>query len=242
MENRLDAEIFRRGLARSRSAASDLVSRSKVSVNGKTSTKQSAQVNEADVIVIDSPSVFASRAGEKLSHALEIFKIDVRDLEIIDVGSSTGGFTDCLLKNGARKITAIDVGTDQLVPELRNDSRVEVREGTDVRKFKLPSPVDMAVIDVSFISLSLVLPKVFQFLKPDGLAIALVKPQFEVGMESAKKKKGIITDEKEQSNVVLRIKSIATKLGFAVLQEAVSPIKGEKGNREFLLLLKKASV
>lgn len=239
MENRLDMEIAKRNLARSRSAASDLISRGKVSVNGKVTTKSSVKIFDTDLIVVDSPTEFVSRAGEKLSHALKIFEINVNDLSVIDIGSSTGGFTDCLLKNGAQKIIALDVGTDQLVSELRNDPRVEVFESTNVRTFKIPYLVDMAVIDVSFISLNLVLPKVFEFLKNGGLVIALVKPQFEVGMEIAKKKKGIITEEKEQLRVLQNIKKKAMEIGFKVIKDTPSPITGEKGNREFLLLLQK---
>jgi 23S rRNA (cytidine1920-2'-O)/16S rRNA (cytidine1409-2'-O)-methyltransferase len=244
-KERLDVEMSKKGLARSRSAAVDLIKRGKVSINGKVTTKGSVEVGLTDVITIDSPERFVSRAGEKLSHALQVFKIDVKDLDVVDIGSSTGGFTDCLLQHGAKKVVAIDVGTDQLVPELRNDPRVEVHEGANVRSFVLAEKVDLAVIDVSFISLTLVLPKAYEFLKDGGLmkkggtVVALVKPQFEVGMETAKKHRGVITSEGEHREVLEHVKKVAKEIGFKVVNETVSPIEGEKGNKEFLLLLKK---
>jgi len=239
-KNRLDVEMVKRGMVRSRSMANDLISREKISVNGKIITKPSLSVSETDKITIDSPVKFVSRAGEKLDYALKTFEINPEGLEIIDIGSSTGGFTDCLLQNNVKKIIAIDVGTNQMVEEIKLDSRVELHESTDVRNFKLPHPVDIAVIDVSFISLSLVLPKAFEFLKDGGKAIALVKPQFEVGMKIAKKQKGIIKNEDEQFQVLEKIKSTAREIGFEIMRDTLSPITGEKGNREFLLLLQKS--
>jgi 23S rRNA (cytidine1920-2'-O)/16S rRNA (cytidine1409-2'-O)-methyltransferase len=236
--NRLDVETARRGLARSRSEAADLISRKKVSVNGKISSKASMEVSPDDNISVDSPSRYVSRAGEKLSFALSHFQIDPTGLDAIDIGSSTGGFTDCLLRSGAKHVTAIDVGKNQFAKELRGDARVILHESTDVRRFTTV-PVDLVVIDVSFISLSLVLPKAFEFLKPSCSCIALVKPQFEVGMELAKKFQGVILDNKLQSDMVDKIKSCALSLGFKIAGDAPSPIEGEKGNREFLLLLKK---
>lgn len=245
IKTRLDVALYERGLTRSRSAAVDLIKRDKVLVNGKTANKASIEVKSTDTITIDSPERFVSRAGEKLSHALDAFKIDVTGLEAVDIGSSTGGFTDCLLQRNAKKVIAIDVGTDQLVTELRNDPRVEVHEGTNIRQFSISQKVDIAVVDVSFISLTLVLPKVYEFLKDGGLlkkggiAVALVKPQFEVGMETAKKHRGVITSEGEHREVLERVKSVAKDIGFKVVNETVSPIEGEKGNKEFLLYLKK---
>jgi len=239
---RLDVEMMRRGLTRSRSSANDLILRKKVSVNKKIVTKPSTKIISSDQIFINSLENFVSRAGEKLNHALKTFKINVFDLEVVDIGSSTGGFTDCLLKNGAKKIIAIDVGTDQMVSELKKDPRVEIFEGTNVRTFKLPHHVDMVAIDVSFISLALILPRAYEFLKPEGFVIALVKPQFEVGMEIAKKFKGVITDEKQQKLVLENIKSVSEKIGFQIIDETLSPITGEKGNREFLLFLQKTEI
>lgn len=238
-KNRLDVEVESRGLARSRSNASDLIKRGNVKVNGVIKEKPSTLVSPADTIELVAKERFVSRAGEKLEHALETFEIDVNGFEAIDIGSSTGGFTDCLLKRGAKRVIALDVGTDQLVPELRSNPAVEVHEGTNVRSFILKPAVKLAVIDVSFISLTHVLPKAYEFLKRGGICVALVKPQFEVGMETAKKFEGVISDPKLQRKAVTSIKAFARKTGFTVVDETPSPIEGEKGNKEFLLYLKK---
>lgn len=238
-KNRLDVEVESRGLARSRSNASDLIKRGKVTVNGIVKIKPSTPVSPGDAIELASHERFVSRAGEKLEHALDRFNIDVEGVEAVDIGSSTGGFTDCLLKRGASRVIAIDVGTEQLVKELRENLLVELHEGTNVRTFDLPSQVKLVVIDVSFISLALVLPKAYEFLKRGGTCVALIKPQFEVGMETAKRYEGVITDEKLQRKAVASIKAFARKNKFEVIDEIPSPIEGEKGNKEFLLYLKK---
>lgn len=235
---RLDIELFSRGIARSRSAAADLIKRGKVRLNGKAVTKTSLTVFPADKLEADQDVSFVSRAGEKLSHALKEFKVSIAGLSAIDIGSSTGGFTDCLLQNGAARVLAVDVGTDQLAASLRADSRVEIRENTDIRKLEA-SPFDMAAIDVSFISLEHILPKAFELLKPKSFAIALVKPQFEVGKEIADKNKGVITDPREQESALASVKKFAKSAGFKIAAETVSPLEGEKGNKEFLLYLTK---
>lgn len=237
MNNRLDVEMHARGIARSRSAAADLIQRGKVRVGGKIALKASQSVGPDDAIVLDAGHSFVSRAAEKLAFALDTFEIDPRGLAAIDIGSSTGGFTDCLLQRGAARVVAVDVGTHQLDQSLRDDPRVEVHEQTDVRAFSLPDRVDLAVADVSFISLEPLLPKISEFLKPKGRAVVLVKPQFEVGKEVADLHKGVITDEAERQSAVDKIRKAAKKAGFKVLAEAVSPLEGEKGNREFLLFL-----
>lgn len=244
-KNRLDKEMLERGLVRSRSSAQDYIDRGNVKLNGTVITKSSTMVSSSDKIEVSNVSKFVSRAGDKLEAALDAWKIDLSGLIAIDVGSSTGGFTDCLLQHGVEKVIAVDVGTDQLVEKLRNDPRVELHESTDVRKFST-STVDVAVVDVSFISLSLVLPKVFEFIKTGrtkktaGRAIFLVKPQFEVGRELAQKRNGIIRDEKERLATLESIKTCAKKIGFKVIANIDSPIEGENGNREFLLLLEKS--
>lgn len=236
---RLDVEVAFRGLARSRSSALDLIRREKISVNGIIVSKPNTLVSPHDLIEVTQAQKFVSRAGEKLDHALDIFHISPVGLTVLDIGSSTGGFTDCLLQRGATKVIAVDVGTDQLVPELRNDARVELHEGTNIKSFSVSSPVDMVTVDVSFISLTHILPKIFSSLKKGGNCITLVKPQFEVGMETAKKFEGVITDETLQKQVLENIKLEAKKVGFKVIDETNSPILGEKGNKEFLLHLKK---
>lgn len=238
-KNRLDVEVFSRGLSRSRSHATDLIKRGKISVNGKVSIKVSQEISSGDVITLNEKERFVSRAGEKLSFALESFRISPVGLVALDIGSSTGGFTDCLLQNGVQKVISVDVGSDQLVPEIKDNPRVEAHEGTDIRIFSVSEQVDIVAIDVSFISLSHVLSKACECLKKGGSAIALVKPQFEVGMEMAKKFKGVITDESAQKEVLSHVKRYANEAGFKVVAETTSPIEGEKGNKEFLLHLKK---
>ena len=244
--NRLDIEMYSRGIVRSRSLASDLIKRGKVTVNGIVALKPSTEISAEDSITIANDTIFVSRAGEKLAHAITTWKIPVSGLVAIDIGSSTGGFSDCLLKNGAAKVVAVDVGTNQFDETLRNDPRIELHENTDIRTYSLsteseskPKLFDMAVIDVSFISLELVLPKTYELVKKGGSVIALVKPQFEVGKEIADKYKGIISDPEIQETVVEKIKKSAKKIGFTFINETTSPIEGEKGNKEFLVLLKK---
>lgn len=238
-KNRLDVEMHVRALSRSRSHAADLIKRGLVMVNGKRADKPSAEISSTDQITLDQIEKFVSRAGEKLSHALEVFNVSPLNLTVLDIGSSTGGFTDCLLQNGAKKVIAVDVGTDQLVSQLKKDSRVELHEGTNIKNFKILDLVDMAVIDVSFVSLTHVLPKAYECMKKGGMVIALVKPQFEVGMEIAKKQRGVITDPSLQNDVLKNVKDASKKIGFKLVSDTTSPIKGEKGNKEFLLLLKK---
>ncbi|HEU0080507.1 MAG TPA: TlyA family RNA methyltransferase [Candidatus Paceibacterota bacterium] len=234
---RLDRALFARGIARSRSAAADLIQRGKVRVNGAVTTKASKEVMPSDVVQADQDVSYVSRAGEKLAHALREFGIDPAGLTAIDIGSSTGGFADCLLQKGAARVIAVDVGTGQLAQSLRDDPRVEAHESTDIRSFEPASPADLAVIDVSFISLEHILPKAFELLKKGGRTVALVKPQFEVGKEAADRAKGVITDPAEQAHALEAVKKIAQKAGFKVAAETASPIEGEKGNKEFLLYL-----
>lgn len=228
-----------RGVVRSRSLAQDLIRRGEVTVNDVVISKPSAEVTPEDVISITNPMKFVSRAGEKLEHALSVWKIDVSGLTVVDIGASTGGFTDCLLQRGAEKVIAIDVGKQQLEAGLFESPKVEVHEDTDVRRFSLPSPVDMAVIDVSFISLSHVLGKAHEFVKPKSSVIALVKPQFEVGRKLAHKRKGVIRNIVERENALKEVEAKAKEIGFKIVKHIDSSIEGESGNREFLLLLEK---
>lgn len=239
MKNRLDVEMASRGLVKSRSIAQDLIKRGEVVVDGAVVVKPSFEVLPDALIEISNPVRFVSRAGEKLEAALEAWKIDVDGKTVLDIGSSTGGFTDALLQRGAAKVIAVDVGTDQMASPLRDDPRVELHEGTDIRRFSLPSPADAAVADVSFISLSHVLPKAFELISKGGLMIALVKPHFEVGRELAQKRKGVIREESERLAALEGVKKHAKAAGFSVVSSIDSPIEGEGGNREFLLLLKK---
>ncbi len=181
---------------------------------------------------------FVSRGGQKLAAALEHFHICVDEYICLDIGSSTGGFTDCLLQNGAKKVFAIDSGTNQLVWELRNAERVEIRERTNARNLKpddFPEPFDLIVMDVSFISVSKIIPALIPLMKPAGKMIVLIKPQFEVRKADVGEG-GIVRDTEKRNEVVLSVNSFAENHGLACLGTIPSPILGSKGNREFLSL------
>ncbi len=180
---------------------------------------------------------FASRGGLKLEHALEQFKIDVEGKIVLDIGASTGGFTDCLLQKGARKVYAVDVGYGQLDWKLRNDSRVICKDRTNARNLKredLNDDPQLAVVDVSFISLKLILPSLFKILKQQNELIALVKPQFEVGKDEVENK-GIIKDPIKRINVLLRLNQFISEQSWSLYHLTESPIQGQKGNREYLI-------
>lgn len=249
VRERLDILLMEHGLARSRTAAVVLIERGSVRVNGIVMDKASRIVFNDAKIEVTEPLAFVSRAGEKLEHALSAWDINVNGLVVADIGSSTGGFTDCLLKHGAKKVYAIDVGTDQLDASLRNDPRVVSIEQTDARGIKLQEDVDFVTIDVSFISLTHILETAKNLLKKngpdannnttgDGSIIALVKPQFEVGPGQADKH-GVITDETKRKEALEKIKSFAQKIDLAAQAEITSPITGNAGNVEYLLWLKK---
>ena len=240
-KTRLDSAIFERKLARSRSQAAMLIAEGKVKVNGIVATKASMAVDAGAVLEV-TPAEFVGRGGQKLAHALKEFKIDPTGLTCADVGSSTGGFTDCLLQRGARKVYAIDVGTGQLDATLRSDARVVVMESTDIRTVaSLPEPIDLAVIDVSFISLSLVLPPVKKLLAPAGRIITLIKPQFEVG-KGRLGKQGVVKDEAARAEAIAKIEEYAKSLGFEAKGVIPSPITGETGNVEYLFYASASSM
>jgi 23S rRNA (cytidine1920-2'-O)/16S rRNA (cytidine1409-2'-O)-methyltransferase len=184
---------------------------------------------------------FVSRGGLKLSKGLDAFALDVRERVAIDVGASTGGFTDCLLQRGASKVYAVDVGYGQLAWSLRTDPRVVNLERTNIRNLRqeaLDEQPDLAVIDASFISLSIVLPATLSLLTPDAIIVALIKPQFEVGKGSVGKG-GVVRDADQHDQVVLKIRTLAEQLGCRVVGVTESPILGPKGNKEFLICLQK---
>ena len=238
---RLDILLNERGLARSRSAAVVLIERGSVRVNGVVINKPSRSVLIDAKIEVTEPLAFVSRAGEKLEFALKNWNISVAGLVVADIEASTGGFTDCLLKRGARKVYAIDVGTGQLDKGLQNNPAVVSIEQTDVRGIQLPELVDFVTIDVSFISLTHVLGTAKNLLKKDaefaGTIIALVKPQFEVGPGQVDRN-GVVVDEVKRKETLEKIKSEATKIGLVVQGETTSPILGSAGNIEYLLWLK----
>jgi 23S rRNA (cytidine1920-2'-O)/16S rRNA (cytidine1409-2'-O)-methyltransferase len=208
-----------------------------VRVNDQVVTRPATWVQPADQLSVATPPPYVSRGGFKLAHALDHFGQSVAGLTILDVGASTGGFTDVVLQRGGRRVYAIDVGHGQLAWQLRSDPRVVVRERTNIRYLdSLPEAADAAVIDVSFISLSLVLPAVIRLLAPEGWIIALVKPQFEAGREQVGKG-GVVRDPVVHRQVLERVAADAVALGLHLAGCVESPIRGPAGNREFLLYL-----
>lgn len=212
-----------------------------VRVNGDTVDKRAKLVDaQATIEVNPLAEAYVSRAGDKLAAALEAFHISCEGLTAMDIGASTGGFTDCLLQHGVKRVYAVDVGYGQLDWRLRNDSRVVVLERCNIRYLDqetISEPITLAVIDVSFISLKLVLPCVVNFLASQAMVIALVKPQFEAGIKQVGRG-GIVRDESVRESVIDNIKGIAKNLGFLCLGHLDSPVMGKRGNREMLLGLK----
>ena len=242
MRQRLDLLLVERGLADSRTRAQALVLEGKVRVGGQVETKASRQVEAEAEVEIEAPPRFVSRGGEKLEGAFTLWGSGVSPLDVsgqvcLDVGSSTGGFTDCLLQHGAAYVMAVDVGTNQLAYKLRSDPRVWVRENFNARFMKasdLPRVPDVAVTDVSFISLKLILPPIADVLAPGGLIVALIKPQFEVG--KGKAPGGLVRDEGLRLEARDEIVRFAREtLGLELLGLSESPIRGkEMGNVEYL--------
>lgn len=235
-KTRLDILLVERNLVESRSLAQRMVMAGQVRVDGQVAIKPGMKVATDAAIEIDEGPRYVSRGGEKLAAALDEFPIDVEGLTCADVGASTGGFTDYLLQNGAEKVYTIDVGKGQLDWKLRQDARVEVMEETNARYVeKLPEPVDLATIDVSFISLKVLLPVVKNWFGDEGgQVIALIKPQFEAGREQASKGKGVIRDPEVHKQVLEDVLEFAEKEGFGISGLVRSPLVGPKGNVEFL--------
>lgn len=241
---RLDVYLTERGMCPSRTAAKNLISAGGVTVNGRTAGKVSLEVSDADDIGLDGVKLpkYVGRGGLKLEEALKVWGIPLDGLVCVDIGASTGGFTDCMLQNGAAKVFAVDVGRDQLHERLRNDSRVVSLEQTDIRDFEISrfgvDGADFIGTDVSFISLRLVLPHMYRLLKNGGKAIALIKPQFEAGRENLSKN-GIVRSEGVRLKCVENIRDFAGQCGFDVIGTTQSPILGGSGNTEYLLGLDK---
>jgi len=234
MLKRLDVLLTEKKLVRSRRVGRDLIKGGKVKVNGYVVKKQGKRFDDAVTIEVTDHPKYVSRAGYKLEKALTEFKIDVSDKTCLDVGASTGGFTDVLLQNGSSKVYAVEVGTGQLADEIRDDKRVISKENTDIRNVKkLPEKIDIAVVDVSFISLTAVLPSLKNLLDKKADIVTLIKPQFEV-KKSFRKKGGIVRELDKRREAVERIRESAIQNGFNVIKVIDSPIEGAKGNREFL--------
>ena len=239
--NRLDVELVERKLAESRTQAQAFILSGEVKVNNQVVTKASALVEPMDDILVQSRQKYVSRGGLKLEKAIEVFKIFPRERICADFGASTGGFTDCLLQNGASMVYSIDVGYGQLDYRLREDPRVIVMERTNARKLTkqdFPRIPSLITIDVSFISLELILPVVAEVLQDEGEVVALIKPQFEAGKQQVGKN-GVVRDQKIHKAVCTKIMHFAQNIGFCIMGLDYSPIRGPKGNVEFLLYLKK---
>jgi len=233
MKQRLDVILVERGLAESREKAQALILAGKVLVEGKVISKPGAFVHPKASIEVKEGLPYVSRGGLKLEFALKTFGVDPAGKVAIDVGASTGGFTDCLLQHGASKVYAVDVGYGQLAWKLRQDPRVVVLERTNIRYLaSLPELVDLATIDVSFISLRLVLPPVLNLLKPEAEIVALIKPQFEAGREKVGKK-GVVRDPQVHREVLESLIDFAHGLGLSTSGLTVSPLLGPEGNVEF---------
>ncbi|MDM7325164.1 MAG: TlyA family RNA methyltransferase [Thermus sp.] len=231
---RLDRYLVERGLAETREKAQRLIRLGQVRVAGKVVTKPAHEVKEEAQVEVLSPERYVSRGAYKLLGALKAFPVSLGDKVAADIGASTGGFTQVLLERGARRVYAVDVGKGQLHPRLKEDPRVVSLEEQDARTLALPEPVDLVVMDVSFISSTLLLPKVAEILKPGGQALILVKPQYELGPGAHK---GVVREEALRQKALARVRERALELGFSVLGETESPLPGKEGNREFWLWL-----
>lgn len=235
---RLDEALVQRGLADSRSRAQALILAGDALVNGAPAIKAGTMVRTDDELAIKTPPRFVSRGGEKLDKALEAFGVDVAGATVADFGSSTGGFTDCLLQRGASRVYAIDVGYGQLAERVRIDPRVVIMDRTNVRHVeKLPEPIQLVVIDVSFIGLRLVLPSAISVLADSGEIVALVKPQFEAGKGQVGKG-GVVRDPAIHRRVLEEMFQLAEDLDLGVVGLIESPIRGPAGNVEFLAHLR----
>jgi 23S rRNA (cytidine1920-2'-O)/16S rRNA (cytidine1409-2'-O)-methyltransferase len=239
-KERLDVLLVEKGFCQSRERARASIMAGKVFVNAVKEDKPGVKVYvDSDIELKEDPNPFVSRGGLKLIKAIKEFGISLEGKVALDIGASTGGFTDCMLKNGAKKIYAIDVGYGQLAWELRTDSRVVSMERTNIRYVKpsdIDEKIDFAALDVSFISLTKVLPVVKELLTDNGEIVCLVKPQFEAGREQVGKK-GVVRDKEVHKQVVENLAAFSLALGFAVKAVSYSPIKGPEGNIEYLLYL-----
>jgi len=238
VKRRIDILLVERGLAESREKAQALIMAGEVYVDNAIAAKSSAQVAEDAVIRLREKLPFVGRGGIKLEYALTEFKIDVTSLIAADIGASTGGFTDCLLQHGASKVYAVDVGYGQIDYKLRSDTRVVVIDRTNARhQLPISEHIDIATIDVSFISLEKIVPNVATITKRGGMIICLVKPQFEAG-KSLVEKGGLVKDPTVHARVLGRFISWSIDKGYRVAGLTPSPIYGRSGNREFFILLK----
>ena len=242
MKTRLDIKFVQLGLVSGRDKAKAIIMAGIVYVNGQKADKAGTEVLDEDKIELRGETLrYVSRGGLKLEKAFESFPIQVQNAICMDIGASTGGFTDCMLQNGAKKVYAIDVGYGQLAWKLRTDERVVNLERTNFRhvtKEQVTDPVNFASVDVSFISLTLILPAAYPLLSDDGEMICLIKPQFEAG-KGFVGKKGVVKDSQIHQDTIVKVIDFAVETGFSVLGLTFSPVKGPEGNIEYLVYLKK---
>ncbi len=237
MKTRLDQWLVQQELVASRSQAESYIKLAQVEVNGQQVTKPGYMVGKADEVMLKSTEQYVSRAGLKLASVAQALKLDFKDKTVLDVGSSTGGFTDYALRHGAKRVIAVDVGTDQLHPSLRADERVELHEKTDIRDFATAEMIDIVVADLSFISLREILPRVASIVPSRAEITVMVKPQFEIG-NSSLKHKGVIKNERLRRDILKDFESWV-KQTFTIVDKADSQVAGAKGNRERFYLLRK---
>jgi 23S rRNA (cytidine1920-2'-O)/16S rRNA (cytidine1409-2'-O)-methyltransferase len=245
VRRRLDVTMVERGLVASRTEASRLIGEGGVLVSGAVALSSSRLVDAGEAVVVRNASRWVGRGAEKMDHAVSTFALDVTDRHVLDAGSSTGGFTDCLLQRGAAGVVAVDVGRNQLHEKVRSDPRVVSREGTDIRSLRpadLPFPCSLVVADLSFISLTKVMAPLLACASPEPghprpAAVLLVKPQFEVGHREASRGRGIITDPTLHEQAIGSVAASVRAQGATVEATTESPVKGAKGNTEFLMLV-----
>ncbi len=241
-KKRLDIVLFERGFAESREKAKALIMSGIVYVNDQKEIKAGRDIKSDDIVEVRGSALkYVSRGGLKLEKAMESFPINLDECVCMDIGASTGGFTDCMLQNGAKKVYSVDVGYGQLAWKLRSDERVINLERTNFRyvtREQIPDLIDFASVDVSFISLKLILPVMYELLKDEGEAVCLIKPQFEAGRENVGKK-GVVRDPEIHESVIKTIAEFANAQKFEVLGLEHSPVKGPEGNIEYLMYIKK---
>lgn len=241
-KKRLDVTVFENGFVDSRAKAGALIMAGQVFVNGQKALKAGQEVKLTDKIEVRGEKMpFVSRGGFKLDKAIKSFDISLKNLICMDIGASTGGFTDCMLQNGAEKVFAVDVGYGQLAWKLRTDERVVNMERTNFRYLTIDDikdELDFASVDVSFISLKIILPVLYNIMKSGAHAVCLIKPQFEAGKDKVGKK-GVVRELSTHKEVVKNITDFAFNTGFSILGLSFSPIKGPEGNIEYLMYLKK---
>lgn len=237
MKQRLDQALVARGLVTSRSQAESYVKLGQVKVNGAVAAKPGLTVRAEDRIELTAAEQYVSRAALKLASVAAALRLDFQGKTVLDVGSSTGGFTEYALRHGAQKVIAVEVGTDQLHPSLRGDPRIELHEKTDIREFRTNQIIDIAVADVSFISLRLILPSIAKLSSPHTVIAVMVKPQFEAAADNLKHK-GVIKNDRMRRDILKAFELWANER-FVIVDKADSDVAGAKGNKERFYLLQK---